>query len=91
MEYQYSVSVLLLQILLVDASGNSFSRDGKIIGFDPSYDLAVLKVLTQSLVAVICSSLLICNVLAYRFGFSKLVVIMYTAYRVVNLNLCICS
>ncbi|CAK9162328.1 unnamed protein product [Ilex paraguariensis] len=57
------------KILLVDASGNSFSREGKIIGFDPSYDLAVLKVLTQSLVAVICSSLLICKgiLVASRF------------------------
>ncbi|WJX22598.1 Protease Do-like 5, chloroplastic, variant 2 [Trifolium repens] len=32
------------KVFLVDAKGNSFSREGKIIGFDPSYDLAVLKV-----------------------------------------------
>lgn len=32
------------KVFLVDARGNSFSREGKIIGFDPSYDLAVLKV-----------------------------------------------
>lgn len=31
-------------VFLVDAKGNNFSREGKIIGFDPSYDLAVLKV-----------------------------------------------
>uniref|UniRef100_A0A2N9GT24 Protease Do-like 5, chloroplastic n=1 Tax=Fagus sylvatica TaxID=28930 RepID=A0A2N9GT24_FAGSY len=29
---------------LVDARGNGFYREGKIVGFDPSYDLAVLKV-----------------------------------------------
>lgn len=29
---------------LVDAKGNSFSRVAKIVGFDPAYDLAVLKV-----------------------------------------------
>jgi len=33
-----------LQVFLVDAKGNSFDREGKIIGFDPAYDLAVLKV-----------------------------------------------
>ncbi|KAA8519472.1 hypothetical protein F0562_013728 [Nyssa sinensis] len=32
------------KVFLVDARGNSFSREGKIIGFDPAYDLAVLKV-----------------------------------------------
>ncbi|KAK3041176.1 hypothetical protein RJ639_028655 [Escallonia herrerae] len=32
------------KVYLVDASGNSFSREGKIIGFDAAYDLAVLKV-----------------------------------------------
>lgn len=32
------------KVFLVDAKGNNFSREGKIIGFDPSYDLAVLKV-----------------------------------------------
>ncbi|XP_071696824.1 protease Do-like 5, chloroplastic [Rutidosis leptorrhynchoides] len=32
------------QVFLVDKSGNSLSRDGKIIGVDPSSDLAVLKV-----------------------------------------------
>ncbi|KAI3495445.1 hypothetical protein L1887_37785 [Cichorium endivia] len=32
------------KIFLVDKNGNSFSRDGKIIGVDPSCDLAVLKV-----------------------------------------------
>ncbi|CAL0301257.1 unnamed protein product [Lupinus luteus] len=32
------------KVSLVDAKGNSFYRDGKIIGFDPAYDLAVLKV-----------------------------------------------
>jgi len=33
-----------LQVFLVDTKGNSFYREGKIIGFDPAYDLAVLKV-----------------------------------------------
>lgn len=31
-------------VFLVDKNGNSLSRDGKIIGVDPSCDLAVLKV-----------------------------------------------
>lgn len=35
---------LILQVFLVDAGGNSLYREGTIIGFDPSYDLAVLKV-----------------------------------------------
>ncbi|KAJ6724778.1 PROTEASE DO-LIKE 5 CHLOROPLASTIC ISOFORM X1 [Salix viminalis] len=32
------------KVYLVDAGGNSLCREGKIIGFDPSYDLAILKV-----------------------------------------------
>ncbi|KVH89401.1 Trypsin-like cysteine/serine peptidase domain-containing protein [Cynara cardunculus var. scolymus] len=32
------------KVFLVDKTGNSLSRDAKIIGVDPSYDLAVLKV-----------------------------------------------
>lgn len=32
------------KVFLVDKSGNSLSRDGKLIGVDPSCDLAVLKV-----------------------------------------------
>ncbi|CAK8530882.1 unnamed protein product [Lathyrus sativus] len=32
------------KVFLVDAKGNRFSKEGKIVGFDPSYDLAVLKV-----------------------------------------------
>ncbi|XP_030553406.1 protease Do-like 5, chloroplastic isoform X1 [Rhodamnia argentea] len=32
------------KVLLVDAAGNSFVREGKIVGFDPANDLAVLKV-----------------------------------------------
>ncbi|GMH27696.1 hypothetical protein Nepgr_029539 [Nepenthes gracilis] len=32
------------EVFFVDAEGNTFSREGKIIGFDPTYDLAVLKV-----------------------------------------------
>ncbi|GMY37956.1 protease Do-like 5, chloroplastic [Fagus crenata] len=32
------------KVNLVDARGNGFYREGKIVGFDPSYDLAVLKV-----------------------------------------------
>ncbi|ESW19915.1 hypothetical protein PHAVU_006G166100 [Phaseolus vulgaris] len=34
------------KVFLVDAKGNSFYREGKIIGFDPAYDLAVLKVVS---------------------------------------------
>ncbi|CAL5409296.1 unnamed protein product [Camellia sinensis] len=30
-------------VLLADAKGNSFSREAKIVGFDPANDLAVLK------------------------------------------------
>ncbi|XP_074335467.1 protease Do-like 5, chloroplastic isoform X2 [Apium graveolens] len=32
------------KVYLVDKKGNSFSREAKIIGVDPAYDLAVLKV-----------------------------------------------
>ncbi|MED6120388.1 Protease Do-like 5, chloroplastic [Stylosanthes scabra] len=32
------------KVFLVDAKGNSFFSEGKIIGFDPDYDLAVLKI-----------------------------------------------
>ncbi|KAK9267640.1 hypothetical protein L1049_010071 [Liquidambar formosana] len=32
------------KVFLVDARGNSFSREGTIVGFDAAYDLAVLKV-----------------------------------------------
>ncbi|CAL1403094.1 unnamed protein product [Linum trigynum] len=32
------------KIFLVDGLGNSLTREGKIVGFDPAYDLAVLKV-----------------------------------------------
>ncbi|KAK7303097.1 hypothetical protein RJT34_13998 [Clitoria ternatea] len=32
------------KVFLVDGKGNSFYREGKIVGLDPSYDLAVLKV-----------------------------------------------
>ncbi|TXG47956.1 hypothetical protein EZV62_027250 [Acer yangbiense] len=32
------------KVLLVDAKGNSFFKEGKIVGYDPDYDLAVLKV-----------------------------------------------
>ncbi|XP_059668872.1 protease Do-like 5, chloroplastic [Cornus florida] len=32
------------KVFLEDAGGNSFWREAKIIGFDPAYDLAVLKV-----------------------------------------------
>ncbi|GMN43212.1 hypothetical protein TIFTF001_012425 [Ficus carica] len=31
-------------VYLVDAKGNGFYREGKIVGYDPAYDLAVLKV-----------------------------------------------
>ncbi|XP_065877004.1 protease Do-like 5, chloroplastic [Euphorbia lathyris] len=32
------------EVTLVDSEGNSLNREGKIIGVDPAYDLAVLKV-----------------------------------------------
>ncbi|XP_010538541.1 PREDICTED: protease Do-like 5, chloroplastic isoform X2 [Tarenaya hassleriana] len=35
------------KVSLVDAKGNSFSREGKIVGLDPDNDLAVLKVETE--------------------------------------------
>ncbi|XP_052138067.1 protease Do-like 5, chloroplastic isoform X2 [Oryza glaberrima] len=31
-------------VLLEDSSGNSYSKEGRLVGCDPSYDLAVLKV-----------------------------------------------
>lgn len=34
----------LCKISLVDARGNNFSREGQIVGYDPDYDLAVLKI-----------------------------------------------
>lgn len=34
----------LCKISLVDARGKSFSREANLVGFDPDYDLAVLKV-----------------------------------------------
>ena len=37
--------MFLLQVFLADAKGNSFSKEAKIVGFDPAYDIAVLKVL----------------------------------------------
>ncbi|XP_023001449.1 protease Do-like 5, chloroplastic isoform X1 [Cucurbita maxima] len=35
------------KVNLVDVKGNGISRDAKIVGFDPEYDLAVLKVELQ--------------------------------------------
>uniref|UniRef100_A0A803QEL1 Reverse transcriptase domain-containing protein n=1 Tax=Cannabis sativa TaxID=3483 RepID=A0A803QEL1_CANSA len=32
------------KVYLVDEKGNGFYREGKIVGYDPAYDLAVLKV-----------------------------------------------
>ncbi|KAL8129511.1 hypothetical protein V2J09_018666 [Rumex salicifolius] len=32
------------KVILVDAYGNRVSKEGKIVGYDPAYDLAVLKV-----------------------------------------------
>ncbi|XAR59353.1 HtrA2 peptidase [Bertholletia excelsa] len=32
------------KVLLTDSKGNSFSKEAMIIGYDPAYDLAVLKV-----------------------------------------------
>jgi S1-C subfamily serine protease len=42
--------VLFLQVYLVDARGNGFYREAKIVGVDPAYDLAVLKVFNQIIV-----------------------------------------
>ena len=43
-----NASVLYLQIYVADTRGNGFYREGKIIGVDPAYDLAVLKVCTET-------------------------------------------
>lgn len=32
------------QVYLADEKGNGFCREGKIVGYDAAYDLAVLKV-----------------------------------------------
>ncbi|KAH7661203.1 Peptidase Do protein [Dioscorea alata] len=32
------------QVFFEDMNGNTFSREGKLVGYDPAYDLAVLKV-----------------------------------------------
>ncbi|XP_058097744.1 protease Do-like 5, chloroplastic isoform X2 [Magnolia sinica] len=32
------------KVFLIDANGNTFSKEGKLVGSDPAYDLAVLKV-----------------------------------------------
>lgn len=40
-----SFCLLLHQVNLVDSGGNNITREGKIVGFDPDYDLAVLKVI----------------------------------------------
>lgn len=40
---------MLFQISLVDSGGNNITRQGKIVGFDQDYDLAVLKVLIRKL------------------------------------------
>ncbi|TVU49021.1 hypothetical protein EJB05_00312, partial [Eragrostis curvula] len=32
------------KVFLEDSSGNSYSKEGRLIGYDPAYDLAVLKV-----------------------------------------------
>ncbi|XLS47357.1 hypothetical protein HN51_021715 [Arachis hypogaea] len=44
-EHHLDVLLLLRELVfLVDAKGNSFYSEGKIIGFDSAYDLAVLKI-----------------------------------------------
>lgn len=43
------------QVYLVDAKGNGFYRDGKIVGVDPAYDLAVLKVFNQTSIHYHCN------------------------------------
>ncbi|KAJ6770081.1 PROTEASE DO-LIKE 5 CHLOROPLASTIC ISOFORM X1 [Salix purpurea] len=47
------------KVYLVDAGGNSLCREGKIIGFDPSYDLAILKVSDETYVQHILNLFLI--------------------------------
>ena len=42
--------VLYLQIYLADTRGNGFYREGKIVGVDLEYDLAVLKVCTETII-----------------------------------------
>ncbi|XP_062202932.1 protease Do-like 5, chloroplastic isoform X3 [Phragmites australis] len=32
------------KVFLEDSSGNSYSKEGRLVGYDPAYDLAVLKV-----------------------------------------------
>lgn len=49
---------LCLQVSLVDARGNSFYKEGKIVGYDPAYDLAVLKV--YNLIFIIFSYSMAC-------------------------------
>ncbi|XP_057466469.1 protease Do-like 5, chloroplastic isoform X3 [Actinidia eriantha] len=34
-------------VFLADAKGNSFSKEATIVGFDPAYDIAVLKVVVE--------------------------------------------
>ncbi|CAL8147996.1 unnamed protein product [Prunus armeniaca] len=46
------------KVYLVDARGNGFYSEGKIVGVDPAYDLAVLKVFILLLVALLSSLLL---------------------------------
>lgn len=31
-------------MFLEDSSGTSYSKEGRLVGYDPAYDLAVLKV-----------------------------------------------
>lgn len=50
--------MLFLQVCLVDARGNGFCREGKIVGVDPEYDLAVLKVFNQIIFQFIFNYLL---------------------------------
>lgn len=38
---------IIMQVYLVDISGNAISREAKLVGFDASNDLAVLKVITS--------------------------------------------
>ncbi|XP_057466468.1 protease Do-like 5, chloroplastic isoform X2 [Actinidia eriantha] len=35
------------KVFLADAKGNSFSKEATIVGFDPAYDIAVLKVVVE--------------------------------------------
>lgn len=64
-----------VQVLLVDAKGNRLIREGKIIGSDPAYDLAVLKVSAQPFIFSIILDLSAWNNLLCHFFFPLMALI----------------